>query len=126
MRTPVSLALALSLAVTGCGTMLNLSDTGGKGPVPQNTMCGGIAQDVMWGSNEFICAVDTRVNPGLSTWYDPVFGVVFAGLCLADLPVSAVADTLTLPITIKAQLSMPETTQSSATSLSMPSAIELR
>ena len=126
MRLLMSISPVFLLSLAGCGTILNLTENGPKSPVVKDTIYGGIAWDAVWGTNEFICAVDPWVNPGLETWESRVAGVAFATLCLADLPLSAIADTLTLPITIKAQLSTPETTPSSTTPSSTPSAIELR
>jgi uncharacterized protein YceK len=95
--TPV---VVLSLA--GCGTILNLTEDGPKSPVPKNSVYGGIAWDAVWGSNEFVCAVDPFINQGLTPWYGRFFDLAFVSLCLVDLPLSALADTLTLPITIQA------------------------
>jgi uncharacterized protein YceK len=102
MRILSLISTALFLPCAGCGTILNLTENGPKSPVVKDTIYGGIAWDAVFGTNELICAVDPWVNPGLETWESRVAGVAFAMLCLADLPLSAIADTLTLPITVQA------------------------
>src|SRR5262245_45010683 len=85
-RNGTILLIAALLTITGCGTMKNLSNEPHQAPdpvlVPQ-TVYGGVRCDLAYASfwTFYLC------NP-------------LVGACwLADIPLSAVADTLTLPMT---------------------------
>ncbi len=92
-----SLAAALgTLILSGCGTIANFS---GKGW--DNThIYGGVVRDVK-SAEEWIEAKpitkDTELQQGIGT-------VVGTGLIVLDVPLSAIGDTLTLPITIPAAI----------------------
>jgi uncharacterized protein YceK len=88
MRTLLTTALLASLAgVTGCGTLLNVGEKDERpyGGVGLDAKI--IAQGVPLGPAGFLCDIDIP-----SFW----------PLALMDIPLSLVADTLTLPITIAA------------------------
>ena len=89
-------AIALFL-LSGCGTVMNLrtADSGYRLPeshVPR-TVYGGVKLDAAAGRRSFDAAAE---RPGQA-----VVGAVVWGV---DLPISAVADTLTLPLTIPAAI----------------------
>jgi uncharacterized protein YceK len=110
-RASRAAALAFALAVlSGCGTIANF---GGKGW--QNTQIyGGVLRDVK-SAEEWIAhnpiAPETDIQKDVGT-------VVGVGLIGLDIPLSALADTLTLPITIPAVLWATPTTAPTAASTS--------
>jgi len=110
-RASHAAALAFALAIlSGCGTIANF---GGKGW--QNTQIyGGVLRDVK-SAQDFIAtnpiAPETDIQKDVGT----VVGVGIIGL---DIPFSAIADTLTLPITIPAVLWATPATVTTAASVS--------
>lgn len=110
-RASRAAALAFTLALLGgCGTIANF---GGKGW--QNTQIyGGVLRDVKsaedWIANNPI-APETDIQKDVGT-------VVGVGLIGLDISLSAVADTLTLPITIPAVLWATPMTATTAASVS--------
>ncbi|MFQ5731553.1 MAG: YceK/YidQ family lipoprotein [Planctomycetaceae bacterium] len=92
MRMRAMIVAAVSVCVCGCGTSMNLStSTGDLGP---KVIYGGVRIDAenAWKSPQFWKAI----------------GPFWASVCFIgytiDLPLSAVADTLTLPITVPATI----------------------
>src|SRR5262245_61350912 len=92
------LVAAAACALSGCGTMDNV-----RGEPPENAVLGGVRinADRAWS-----CAKASFFT------HDPasvvLFGAIGAYSLALDLPLSAVADTLTLPITIPAALKKSE------------------
>ena len=83
------------LALTGCGTFWNFNAKVGEPPcLPY----GGVSNDVKQGVGQIACVAGAGEQPG--------YAVVMLGGAVywltIDLALSAVADTLTLPITIPA------------------------
>jgi uncharacterized protein YceK len=93
MARPVILAAwasALSVALAGCGTMENLTTHDGH----SQEVYGGVQRD--WDNAKKVFKGDCLPQNQVSYYV----GSIFAGLYLAiDLPLSAVADTVTLPAT---------------------------
>ena len=80
-----AISFALVLALTGCGTIQNLSRPEDGAPRPMKVY-GGLSQS--WGMFR-------------EAFIDPE-AVILSPLCLPDVALSAVGDTLTLPITLAA------------------------
>jgi len=107
----LSLALLLAGVAGGCGTVLNLRDhevqipdtprpgdsISGRYPAPRE-IYGGVRTDAALGAQLFD---EARTTPAAAVAGLAVWGV--------DLPLSAVADTLTLPLTVPAQWNRPLT-----------------
>ena len=86
------------LASSGCGTICNFAGMY-TDPDNQPTIYGGVTKDLE-------CWDDVLNRPASSEQQignDPRTGLVLLGLAMADVPVSGIADTLTLPITIYVQ-----------------------
>jgi uncharacterized protein YceK len=106
------LAAGLFAALSGCGTAVNCLSFSGS---PPREIYGGVKQDAQSGTDHLAEAF-SRSCPSFSPLPDnsPSLGTKLmtrsfcagCGLCMlaVDLPVSAVADTLTLPVTIPAAL----------------------
>jgi uncharacterized protein YceK len=101
--TLVFLLAATVPVLSGCGTVVNLSRPGGN-PFyefrSQPEIYGGVCEDMRWAW--------TLVSDSPSGSY-PVAGkvaqlVVAPCVLCIDLPLSAVADTLTLPLTVRSAL----------------------
>jgi len=92
------LTTALAIVLTGCGTALNFHDGSNslwlKNDEPRKVY-GGVSLDAQCGSSLLVEAV-TEVEPICLAWG--------AWILAVDLPLSAVADTLTLPFTIPASI----------------------
>ncbi|MFQ5733694.1 MAG: YceK/YidQ family lipoprotein [Planctomycetaceae bacterium] len=92
---------ALSVLACGCGTILNFTDLPTKDhrviPAPQK-IYGGVEVDAIggWG------LMQTGIEAGFQ--YGPVYTLGAIYVWAVDLPLSAVADTLTLPITVPATI----------------------
>jgi uncharacterized protein YceK len=86
----VFLAVATTAGLAGCGTIANLSDQSGPG---EKKVYGGVRLDAKLASG----------YAGYAARSDGVYSLFAAGTACAlaaDLPVSALADTLTLPCTL--------------------------
>jgi uncharacterized protein YceK len=114
MRTHAAkgLAAALAIALGGCGTLYNFhppekADKEGPAPVPR-TAYGGVATDAEVGTKWLAAPFVTERLPQVSAveWgVESVCKVGIGAYVLAvDLPLSALADTLTLPVTVPATL----------------------
>jgi len=103
------LAALLACGPGGCGTIVNLSASPGK------EIYGGVKQDALSGSDHLAEAfsrstcptfspVPERPSPGKEALIKSF--CAGCGVCMwaVDLPISAVADTLTLPVTVPAAL----------------------
>jgi uncharacterized protein YceK len=88
------LGLALSFALTGCGTSLNLD--GDSRPY------GGVCMDAQKVRQGLVQAAD----PSKAEERDrsPVWNLALSACACVDLPLSVVGDTLTLPVTIATAL----------------------
>jgi uncharacterized protein YceK len=90
-----TLAMAMLLTMSGCGTMLgNL----GLSLAHHNQMYGGVQCDLD------ACASNLKDLREPSEDKSRVEAALCGAMCVVDLPLSAIADTLTLPFTIKATL----------------------
>ena len=102
------LAALLALGPGGCGTIVNLSGSPGK------EIYGGVKQDALSGSDHFAEAFSSSCPTFSPVPEKPSLGkkvlmksfCAGCGVCMwaVDLPISAVADTLTLPVTVPAAL----------------------
>jgi uncharacterized protein YceK len=107
-RVTACLAVVLAFAAGGCGTIVNLNGTAGR------QIYGGVKQDALSGSDHLAEAFSSSCpsfspvpeNPSLGKKLMIKSFCAGCGGCMlaVDLPVSAVADTLTLPVTIPAAL----------------------
>jgi uncharacterized protein YceK len=114
-QTAVGLGAVLAFALAGCGTVNNLRPQpkkdkdnpnaealGGKG------IYGGVGLDARVGAAMLAGAFTTEAQPQeslmVSAMDAPCKVGVAAWLLAVDLPLSAVADTLTLPVTVPATL----------------------
>ena len=91
----------LAVAGSGCGTLLNMrEENDAKCPfdVPPRSVYGGVRLDATQLAGGIVTSVTNNHGEGLtsSDWAE---NVPFLILLTADLPLSAAADTLTLPIT---------------------------
>ncbi len=111
-QAAMGLAAVLALAAGGCGTMNNLhppakADPEAPAPVPRSVY-GGVALDARVGGKWLAAPFTAERLPQVSlveSAVDSTCKVGIAAWVLAvDLPLSAVADTLTLPVTIPATL----------------------
>ncbi len=103
------LAAALGFLLGGCGTMVNCLSV--NGPAAKE-IYGGVKQDAQSGSDHLVEAFSRQCpsfsgypgNPSLGGQVLMKSFCAGCGLCMlaVDLPVSAVTDTLTLPLTIPA------------------------
>jgi uncharacterized protein YceK len=110
-RLIVSLAAPLALLLGGCGTMVNCTSV--NGPAPR-TIYGGVKEDIVSGTGHLHeafggpCPSFSAVTHMPSTAEQVMMRSFCAGcgVCMLalDMPVTVVADTLTLPITIPATL----------------------
>lgn len=117
MRSTVTACLAAVLAVLlgGCGTMVNCISTKGAAP---RAIYGGVLQDAQNGTMHLNEAFSGPAPSFSEMPQPPSAGRDFlvksfcagCGVCMlaVDLPVSAVADTLTLPLTVPATLMKPK------------------
>src|SRR4051794_14950700 len=100
-RAAVLLAVALSVVwMSGCGTLMNLPDLSGMEVLdmtPDQRVYGGVLRDAEFGAESLKNTVSAEGKGGR---LDSL--VASAYLLLVDLPLSAVGDTLTLPITLRA------------------------
>jgi uncharacterized protein YceK len=103
-RASLAAALALLILIpSGCGTIANFS---GKGW--ENTrIYGGVLQDVKSAEDW----ITYRPISGESELQRDVGTVVGTGLVALDVPLSAIGDTLTLPITIPVAIWGPRTSE---------------
>ncbi len=102
------LAALLALGPGGCGTIVNFNGSPGK------EIYGGVKQDALSGSDHFVEAFSSSCPSFSPVPEKPSLGkqvliksfCAGCGVCMwfVDLPISAVADTLTLPVTIPAAL----------------------
>lgn len=105
------LAAVLALGLGGCGTVVNCVGIHGA---PARAIYGGVRQDAENGYRHLgeafsgpapsFPAMPKPPDP-VSDWASKTFcAVCGVGMWIVDLPVSAVADTLTLPVTVPATL----------------------
>ena len=110
-RVAACLAAVLASALCGCGTMVNC--VGWNGPAGRE-IYGGVKQDAVNGKSH-IAEAFNGPTPSFSPYPDkpdtgshPFMKSFCAscgiGMLAVDLPISAVADTLTLPVTVPATL----------------------
>lgn len=110
-RAAAFLAAVLAVGLSGCGTVVNCVSV--NGPAARS-IYGGVRQDAANGSRHLTEAF-TGPAPSFSEMpKPPSFGSDLAsksfcaacGVCMlaVDLPVSAVADTVTLPVTVTSTL----------------------
>jgi uncharacterized protein YceK len=102
------MAALLALGSSGCGTIVNLSASPGK------EIYGGVKQDALSGSDHLAEAfssscptfspVPEKPSPGKKVLIKSFCAGCGVCMWLVDLPISAVADTLTLPVTVPAAL----------------------
>jgi uncharacterized protein YceK len=83
MRTLV-IAVGMLCALSGCGTMENLSGNGG--------VYGGVRDDAS--------IIAGCLTPGEKETGNPAADLVVATLLLVDLPLSVIGDTVTLPLSL--------------------------
>ena len=110
-RMAACLAAVLASALCGCGTAVNC--LGAKGTAPRE-IYGGVKQDAQNGASHLAEAFSAACpsfasQPNIPSSGEKLMTKTFCagcGVCMLaiDLPVSAVADTLTLPVTIPAAL----------------------
>lgn len=103
-RVASGLAAVLVVALGGCGTAVNFASVEDLG-APKRVY-GGVAQDAQWASH-FLSEAFEGPPTDDATWCNKLLAGSFAFGCsvctlAVDLPLSAAADTLTLPITIPA------------------------
>jgi uncharacterized protein YceK len=109
-----TLSIFLMATLSGCGTIMNLEDT------PTTYFRRGQDEDPkrIYGGVQIIAE---RGWGQITSGPDPFLGMYWL---LVDLPFSAAADTVTLPITIPAtlrrHLTTPESVTPAATSASLP------
>jgi uncharacterized protein YceK len=119
-RQAVGLTAVLAFALGGCGTFHNLLPPDPKAekkaekeaPRPEaKSVYGGVGLDASVGASWLAAAFVPASQPhvtALETAVDSTCKVGIGAYVLAvDLPLSAVADTLTLPITVPATLKKP-------------------
>jgi uncharacterized protein YceK len=107
-RATACLAAVLAFGLGGCGTIVNLNGSPGK------EIYGGVKQDALSGSDHFVeafsssCPTFSPVPEKQSLGKKVMIKSFCAGcgVCMwfVDLPISAVADTVTLPVTVTAAL----------------------
>jgi uncharacterized protein YceK len=88
------------LLLSGCGTMANLS-IGARQGWKNALIYGGVRRDVQT-AEEFVA--NNWTSGDNFDWQQDVGTVVGVGLVGVDVPISAITDTLTLPITIPAAI----------------------
>jgi uncharacterized protein YceK len=88
-KVATSLAAAVMVALSGCGTSLNLDG--------DSRIYGGVAQDVQE-ARERLAQADNPSCPD-APGSSPAWNRTLATLACADVPLSLVGDTLTLPLT---------------------------
>ncbi len=93
-RVGTCLATVVLCALGGCGTSLNLDG--------DSRVYGGVAQDLQE-ARERMAAATSPTWPGTPGAY-PGWNAAVGALALADLPLSLIGDTLTLPFTIPTAL----------------------
>ena len=82
--------------LSGCGTVANLS-VGARDGWKNAQIYGGVRRDVQSAEDWFAHSWTPSSNPD---WQQDIGAVVGVGLVGLDVPLSAIGDTLTLPITI--------------------------
>jgi uncharacterized protein YceK len=111
-QAAVCLAAVLAFAAGGCGTMNNLrpppkADKEAPAVVPRSVY-GGVALDARVGANWLAAPFVGERLPQVSMVESAVDSTCKMGIAAyvlaVDLPLSAVADTLTLPVTVPATL----------------------
>jgi len=109
-RLVVFLLAALAPAMSGCGTALNFMHGKGNAPAAWEVY-GGVRADTQIASALVGGACHPRFPEGATAGEKSIMAsdvftcsFFFAGCALVDLPLSAVADTLTLPLTIPAAI----------------------
>lgn len=110
-KAMLGLAAALALLPVGCGTVANCTNWQGRAPL---TVYGGVKEDIVSGTDHLHeafggpCPSFSAVTHMPSTAEQVMMRSFCAGcgVCMLalDMPISIVADTLTLPITIPATL----------------------
>jgi uncharacterized protein YceK len=115
LKAAVWLATVFSVALGGCGTVVNCTSVSGP---PARSIYGGVRQDAENGTRHLAEAFTGPAPSFTEMPQPPSAGRDFAsksfcaacGVCMlaVDLPVSAVADTLTLPVTVPATILKPK------------------
>jgi uncharacterized protein YceK len=111
LKEPAYLAAVFAAALSGCGTVVNCVNVNGT---PARAIYGGVRQDAINGTNHLTEAFSGSPPSFSAMPKPPDAGRDFAvktfcagcgvAMLAVDLPVSAVADTLTLPVTVPATL----------------------
>jgi uncharacterized protein YceK len=113
----ICLAAAVACAQSGCGTANNLvvPAKDGKGKVtgpPPGQVFGGVAVDARVGTSWMAAPFVEELGPEVPTWERALETACKVGIGAyvlgVDLPLSAVADTVTLPVTVSATLKKQE------------------
>lgn len=112
LKAKACLAAVFAATLSGCGTMGNCFEVNGA---PARAIYGGVAKDAHEGTQHLTEAFHgpapsfSKVPQPPDAGRDFAVKTICAGwgaaLLAVDLPVSAVADTLTLPVTVPATLS---------------------
>jgi uncharacterized protein YceK len=110
-KAPAYLAAALTVLLGGCGTVVNCVNVSGT---PARAIYGGVRQDAENGYRHLGEAFSGPApsfgempkppNPVSDLGSKTFCAACGVGMLAVDLPVSAVADTLTLPVTVPATL----------------------
>jgi uncharacterized protein YceK len=98
-------AIVVCVLACGCGTAMNLwrPCSGGAAHLPEPyRIYGGVRADVEMAAAALQAAPDATKEAHHSP--QPIGQALVAACCAVDLPLSCVADTLTLPLTIVAAL----------------------
>jgi uncharacterized protein YceK len=111
LKQPAFWAAVFVAALSGCGTVVNCFDVNGT---PARSIYGGVRQDASNGANHLAEAFSGSPPSMTAMPKPPDAGRDFAvrtfcagcgaAMLAIDLPVSAVADTLTLPVTVPSTL----------------------
>ena len=131
MGAKATACLAVVVALCGCGTVVNCVNYNGAAP---REIYGGVKQDVINGKTHLDEAFHGPAPCFSAMPQPPNLGRDFVaktfcagcglGMLAVDLPVSAVADTLTLPVTVASTIlkSDKKTPNRKAKAMQMPSA----
>lgn len=111
LRAAAGLAAVFAIGLSGCGTVVNCTNVNGAAP---RAIYGGVRQDAQNGTRHLTEAFSGPAPTFTQMPQPPNAARDFAsksfcaacGVCMlaVDLPVSAVADTLTLPVTVTSTL----------------------
>jgi uncharacterized protein YceK len=111
-KATACVAAVLAAMLGGCGTVVNCFNVNGAAA---RAIYGGVRQDAANGTRHLVEAFSSGPAPSFTEMPQPpnasrdlaaktFCAVCGVGMLAVDLPVSAVADTLTLPVTVPATL----------------------